>query len=118
MQSQINCLRALRKAKDRVAMDIEGLIKNLETLSDILKSKPVRESVNLDDFKNSYDRFEAALSDLKSLSKASKSTDRTALKPILEVLGETVAELDKIFGYRLDLLKFVSEITPVNSTKA
>jgi len=99
-------------------MDIEGLIKNLETLSDILKSKPVRESVNLDDFKNSYDRFEAVLSDLKSVSKASNSTDNAALKPILEILGETVAELDKIFGYQLDLLEFVSEITPVNGTKA
>jgi hypothetical protein len=98
-------------------MDINGLIKNLETLSDILKSKPVRESVNLNDFKNSYDRFEAALSDLKSLSKASKSTNRTALKSILEVLGETVAELDKIFGYRLDLLKFVSEIKVLQSVQ-
>ena len=50
-------------------MDIEGLIKNLEALSDILKSNPIRESVSLDDFKNSYDRFEAALSDLKGVSK-------------------------------------------------
>ena len=53
-------------------MDIEGLIKNLEALSDILKSNPIRESVSLDDFKNSYDRFEAALSDLKVVSKASE----------------------------------------------
>ena len=46
-------------------MDIKGLVENLDTLSDILKSNPIRESVNADDFKNSYERFEAALSDLR-----------------------------------------------------
>ena len=94
-------------------MDIEGLIKNLETLSDILKSKPVRESVNLDDFKNSYDRFEAALSDLKGVSISSDRKDITKLKPILEILGKTVAELDVLCDDQLNLLNFVSEITPV-----
>ena len=111
-------MKALKKAKDRVAMDIEGLIKNLETLSDILKSNPIRESVSLDDFKNSYDRFEAALSDLKSVSKASEKRDASKLKPILEILEETVAELDKLCGDQLDILNFVSDITPVKETNA
>ena len=72
MLLQISYLKALRKAKDRVAMDIEGLIENLKALSDILKSRPIRESVSLNDFKNSYDRFEAAVSDLRVMSKNSE----------------------------------------------
>ena len=111
-------MKALKKAKDRVAMDIEGLIKNLETLSDILKSKPIRENVSLDDFKNNYDRFEAALSDLKGVSNASEKRGASNLKPILEILGETVEDLDKLCGNQLDLLNFVSEITPVKETNA
>ena len=59
---------ALRKAKDRAVMDIEGLIKNLQALEDILKSKTLRESESLNDLSSSLERFEA-LSDLKSCDK-------------------------------------------------
>jgi hypothetical protein len=36
----------------------------------------------------------------------------------LEILGQTVAELDKLCGDQLDLLNFVSDITPVKETNA
>tara|TARA_B100000614_G_C14555601_1_gene495423 strand:- start:1947 stop:2282 length:336 start_codon:yes stop_codon:yes gene_type:complete len=110
-------LKALRKAKDRVAMDIEGLIENLKALSDILKSRPIRESVSLNDFKNSYDRFEAAVSDLKVVSNQSMQRDSTKLRSTLENLQKTISELDKLCDDRLNLLDFVSEITPVKEIK-
>ena len=110
-------LKALRKAKDRVAMDIEGLIENLKALSDILKSRPIRESVSLNDFKNSYDRFEAAVSDLRVVSKQSVQRDPTKLRSILENLQKTISELDELCDDRLNLLDFVSQITPVKEIK-
>ena len=39
-------------------MDIEALIKNLQALSDTLKSTAIREGESLNDFKNSVERFE------------------------------------------------------------
>ena len=117
MPLQISYLKALRKAKDRVAMDIEGLIENLKALSDILKSKPIRESVSLNDFKNSYDRFEAAVSDLRVMSKQSVQRDSTKLRSILENLQKTISELDELCDDRLNLLDFVSHITPVKEIK-
>ena len=94
-------------------MDIEGLIESLKALSDILKSKPIRESVSLNDFKNSYERFEAALSDLRVVAKSAAVIDPGKLKPIIESLGEAVSELDKLCGDKLNLLSFVSDITPI-----
>ena len=99
-------------------MDIEGLIENLETLSDTLKSKPLRESASLSDFESSYERFEAMLSDLRVVVQKSDDHDPEKLKTILEILGQTVAELDKLCGDQLDLLNFVSDITPVKETNA
>ena len=110
-------MKALRKAKDRVAMDIEGLIENLKALSDILKSRPIRESVSLNDFKNSYDRFEAAVSDLKVVSKKSTQQDSAKLRSTLENLQKIISELDELCDDRLNLLDFVSEITPVKEIK-
>ena len=98
-------------------MDIEGLIKNLETLSDILKSKPIRENVNLDDFKNSYERFEAMLSDLRVVVQKSDDHDPEKLKTILENLQTIISELDELCGVQLSLLDFVSAITPVKAIK-
>ena len=117
MLLQISYLKALRKAKDRVAMDIEGLIENLKALSDILKSRPIRESVSLNDFKNSYDRFEAAVSDLKVMSKKSIQRDSAKLRSTLENLQKIISELDELCDDRLNLLDFVSEITPVKEIK-
>ena len=94
-------------------MDIEGLIESLKALSDILKSKPIRESVSLNDFKNSYERFEAALSDLRVVAKSAAVIDPGKLKPIIESLDEAVSELDKLCGDKLNLLSFVSDITPI-----
>jgi hypothetical protein len=110
-------LKALRKAKGRVAMDIEGLIENLKTLSDILKSKPIRESASLNDFKNSYDRFEAAVSDLRVVSKRPLQQDSTNLRSILINLQDTISELDELCDEQLNLLDFVSAITPVTEIK-
>lgn len=98
-------------------MDIEGLIENLKALSDILKSKPIRESVSLNDFKNSYDRFEAAVSDLRVMSKQNVQRDSTKLRSILEKLQKTIYELDELCDDRLNLLDFVSQITPVKEIK-
>jgi len=98
-------------------MDIEGLIENLKALSDILKSRPIRESVSLNDFKNSYDRFEAAVSDLRVMSKKSGQRDSTKLRSILENLQKTISELDELCETRINLLDFVSEITPVKEIK-
>lgn len=117
MLLQISYLKALRKAKDRVAMDIEGLIENLKALSDILKSRPIRESVSLNDFKNSYDRFEAVVSDLKVMSKKSMQRDSAKLRSTLESLQKIISELDELCDDRLNLLDFVSEITPVKEIK-
>jgi len=75
-------------------MDIEGLIENLKALSDILKSRPIRESVSLNDFKNSYDRFEAAVSDLKGMSKQSMQPDSTKLRSTLENLQKIILDMD------------------------
>ena len=98
-------------------MDIEGLIENLKALSDILKSRPIRESVSLNDFKNSYDRFEAAVSDLKVVSKKSTQQDPTKLRSTLENLQKIISELDELCDDRLNLLDFVSQITPVKEIK-
>ena len=98
-------------------MDIEGLIENLKALSDILKSRPIRESVSLNDFKNSYDRFEAAVSDLKGMPKQSMQPDSTKLRSTLENLQKIISELDELCDDRLNLLDFVSEITPVKEIK-
>ena len=98
-------------------MDIEGLIENLKALSDILKSRPIRESVSLNDFKNSYDRFEAAVSDLRVMSKQAMQKDPTKLRLTLENLQKIISELDELCDDRLNLLDFVSEITPVKEIK-
>ena len=98
-------------------MDIEGLIENLKALSDILKSRPIRESASLNDFKDSYDRFEAAVSDLRVVAKRPLQQDPTNLKSILINLQDTISELDELCDDRLNLLDFVSEITPVKAIK-
>lgn len=98
-------------------MDIEGLIANLKALSDILKSRPIRESVSLNDFKNSYDRFEAAVSDLKAVSKQAIQKDPSKLRLTLENLQKIISELDELCDERLNLLDFVSEITPIKALK-
>ena len=94
-------------------MDIEGLIKNLQALEDILKSKTLRESESLNDLSSSLERFEAALSDLRVVTKSAAVIDPGKLKPIIESLGEAVSELDKLCGDKLNLLSFVSDITPI-----
>ena len=76
-------------------MDIEGLIENLETLSDTLKSKPLRESASLSDFESSYERFEAMLSDLRVVVQKSDDHDPEKLKTILENLQTIISELDE-----------------------
>ena len=98
-------------------MDIEGLIQNLKALSDILKSRPIRESASLNDFKDSYDRFEAVVSDLRVVAKRPLQQDPTNLRSILINLQDTISELDELCDEQLNLLDFVSAITPVTEIK-
>ena len=98
-------------------MDIEGLIENLKTLSDILKSRPIRESASLNDFKDSYDRFEAVVSDLRLVAKRPLHQDPTNLRSILLNLQDTISELDELCDEQLNLLDFVSAITPITEIK-
>jgi ABC-type transporter Mla subunit MlaD len=98
-------------------MDIEGLIENLKTLSDILKSRPIRESASLNDFKDSYDRFEAVVSDLRVVAKRPLQQDPTNLRSILINLQDTISELDELCDEQLNFLDFVSAITPVTEIK-
>ena len=93
-------------------MDIEGLIKNLEALEDILKSKTLRESESLNDLSSSLERFEAALSDLKSCDKEIFHRNPKKLKPILVRLQQSISQLQELCGDQIDLLEFVSQITP------
>ena len=65
-------------------MDIEALIKNLQALSDTLKSTAIREGESLNDFKNSVERFEAVFSDLVVVSKSDVQISSSETKEILK----------------------------------
>ena len=93
-------------------MDIEALIKNLQALSDTLKSTAIRESESFNDFKNSVERFEAVFSDLIGVSKSDAELSSTETKKVLAELSEILTEIGNYSNHQIDVLQFVSEITP------
>ena len=74
-------------------MDIEALIKNLQALSDTLKSTAIREGESLNDFKMSFQKKDLPTHDEKELS-------------------EILTEIGNYSNQQIDILQFVSEIAP------
>jgi galactose-1-phosphate uridylyltransferase len=93
-------------------MDIEALIKNLQALSDTLKSTAIREGESLNDFKMSVERFEAVFSDLIGVSKSNLEISSPETKKTLKELSEILTEIGNYSDQQIDILQFVSEIAP------
>ena len=93
-------------------MDIEALIKNLQALSDTLKSTAIREGESLNDFKNSVERFETVFSDLVVMSKSDVQIPSSETKETLKELSKILTEIDNFSNHQIDILQFVSDITP------
>ena len=93
-------------------MDIEALIENLEALDDSLKTTTIRESENLDDFRDCVKRFQAALADLVVVSKSSDIYKHENLKPLLEGLQLILSELDNLSAHEMNLLDFLNNLAP------
>ena len=93
-------------------MDIEALIENLEALDDSLKTTTIRESENLDDFRDCVKRFQAALADLIVVSKSSDIYKHENLKPLLEGLQLILAELDSLGAHKINVLDFLNDLAP------
>ena len=93
-------------------MDIEALIKNLQALSDTLKSTAIREGESLNDFKMSVERFEAVFSDLIVMSKSNLEISSPETKNTLKELSEILTEIGNYSNQQIDILQFVSEIEP------
>ena len=93
-------------------MDIEALIKSLQALSDTLKSTAIREGESLNDFKNSVERFETVFSDLVVMSKSDAQISSSQTKETLKELSKILTEIDNYSNHQIDILQFVSDITP------
>ena len=93
-------------------MDIEALIKSLQALSDTLKSTAIREGESLNDFKNSVERFETVFSDLVVMSKSDVQISSSQTKETLKELSKILTEIDNYSNHQIDILQFVSDITP------
>ena len=93
-------------------MDIEALIKNLQALSDTLKSTAIREGESLNDFKMIVERFEAVFSDLVCMSKSNLEISSPETKKTLKELSEILTEIGNYSNRQIDILQFVSEIEP------
>tara|TARA_B100000925_G_scaffold223514_1_gene172121 strand:+ start:191 stop:478 length:288 start_codon:yes stop_codon:yes gene_type:complete len=93
-------------------MDIEALIKSLQALSDTLKSTAIREGESLNDFKNSVERFETVFSDLVVMSKSDVQIPSSETKETLKELSKILTEIDNFSNHQIDILQFVSDITP------
>ena len=93
-------------------MDIEALIKSLQALSDTLKSTAIREGESLNDFKNSVERFETVFSDLVVMSKSDVEISSTKTKKTLKELSKILTEIGNYSNHQIDILQFVSDITP------
>ena len=93
-------------------MDIEALIKNLQALSDTLKSTAIREGESLNDFKNSVERFETVFSDLVVMSKSDAQISSYQTKETLKELSKILTEIGNYSNHQIDILQFVSDITP------
>ena len=96
-------------------MDIEALIKSLQALSDTLKSTAIREGESLNDFKNSVERFETVFSDLVVMSKSDVQISSSQTKETLKELSKILTEIGNYSNHQIDILQFVSDITPKNN---
>ena len=93
-------------------MDIEALIENLEALDDSLKTTTIRESENLDGFRDCVKRFQAALADLIVVSKSSDIYKHDNLKPLLERLQLILSELENLGAHEIKVLDFLKDLAP------
>ena len=93
-------------------MNIEALIENLEALDGSLKTTTIRESENLDDFRDCVKRFQAALADLIVVSKSSDIYKHENLKPLLQELQLILAELDSLGAHEIKVLDFLNDLAP------
>ena len=93
-------------------MDIEALIENLEALDDSLKTTTIRESENLDDFRDCVKRFQATLAGLIGISKSSNSNNHENLKSLLQELQLILAELDSLGAHEIKVLDFLNDLAP------
>ena len=93
-------------------MDIEALIENLEALDDSLKTTTIRESDNLDDFRDCVKRFQATLADLIGVCKSTNSNNHENLKSLLQELQLILAELDSLGAHEIKVLDFLNDLAP------
>ena len=93
-------------------MDIEALIKNLEALDDSLEMTTIRESENLDDFRDCVKRFQATLAGLIGISKSSNGNNHENFKPLLKELQLILAELDSLGAHEIKVLDFLNALAP------
>ena len=93
-------------------MNIEALIENLEALDDSLKTTTIRESENLDDFRDCVKRFQATLAGLIGISKSSNSNNHENLKSLLQELQLILAELDSLGAHEIKVLDFLNDLAP------
>ena len=93
-------------------MDIKALIENLEALDDSLKTTTIRESENLDGFRDCVKRFQATLADLLVVSKSSDIYKHANLKPLLEELQLVLSELDNLGAHEIKVLDFLNDLAP------
>ena len=93
-------------------MDIEALIENLEALDDSLKTTTIRESKNLNDFRDCVKRFQASLADLIVVSKSSDIDKHENLKPLLEEMQLILSELDNLGAHEIKVLDFLNDLAP------
>ena len=93
-------------------MDIEALIENLEALDDSLKTTTIRESENLDGFRDCFKRFQATLADLIVVSESSDVYKHENLKPLLEELQLILSELENLGAHEIKVLDFLDDLAP------
>ena len=93
-------------------MNIEALIENLEALDDSLKTTTIRESENLDDFRDCVKRFQALLAGLIGVCKSSDSNNHENLKPLLEELQLILSELENLGAHKIKVLDFLNDLAP------
>ena len=95
-------------------MDIKALIENLEALDDSLKTTTIRESENLDGFRDCVERFQASLVGLVGVFNSSNSNNHENLKPLLVELRLILEELDHLSAHEIKVLDFLNELAPRN----
>ena len=93
-------------------MNIEALIENLEALNDSLKTTTIRESENLDDFRDCVKWFQATLAYHVVVDKSSDIYNHENLKPLLEKLQLILSELENLGSHEIKVLDFLNNLAP------